>query len=65
MKNKKRKLNDGNEIPLIGLGAHKMENPIEVIVELIKEGVRLIDTGTRYKNEKDVGAGLNYKKNKK
>ena len=58
MKNKKRKLNDGKEIPLIGLGTHKMENPIEVVVASIKAGARLIDTGTRYKNQEFVGAGV-------
>ena len=58
MKNKKRKLNDGKEIPLIGLGTHKMENPITVVVESIRAGARLIDTGTRYKNQDVVGEGV-------
>ena len=58
MSEKKIKLSNGMEIPLMGLGTHKMENPIEVVYESIKNGARLIDTGTRYGNEEFVGAGV-------
>ena len=50
MINQKKKLKDGTKIPLIGLGTHKMENPIDVIKSSLKDGVKLIDTGTRYHN---------------
>ena len=52
------------EIPIIGLGTHGLGIIIkdidveETIFQLIKNGVRLIDTGTRYKNEEEVGAGV-------
>ena len=52
MNGKTIKLNDGTIIPLIGLGTHKLLNPKDTVYESIKAGVRLIDTGTRYKNEK-------------
>ena len=52
------KLSDGNVMPLIGLGTHKMINPEENTYKLICNGARLIDTGTRYKNQKEVGAGV-------
>ena len=60
----KMKLSDGNEIPIIGLGTHGLGTIItdinveETIYQLIKNGARLIDTGTRYKNEEKVGAGV-------
>ena len=48
-------LNNGKKIPMLGLGTHKMVNPIKVVYESIKNGCRLIDTGTRYGNEEKVG----------
>ena len=35
-----------------------MVNPTNVVYESIKNGCRLIDTGTRYGNEEKVGAGV-------
>ena len=52
-------LNNGMKIPMIGLGTHKMVDPIEVTYNAIKEGIRLIDTATRYGNQKEVGEGVN------
>ena len=51
-------LNNGEKIPMLGLGTHKMVNPTDVVYESIKRGCRLIDTGTRYGNEKEVGEGV-------
>ena len=57
-------LSDGREIPIIGLGTHGIGtylpdlDPEEITYQNIKEGARLIDTGTRYKNEERVGAGV-------
>ena len=45
-------------IPLMGLGTHRIENCKEVIYESIKDGVRLIDTATRYGNEEEIGKGI-------
>ena len=46
------------EIPIMGLGTHRIENCAEVIYSSIKDGVRLIDTATRYGNEEEVGKGI-------
>ena len=58
MSDKRRKLNNGLEIPLMGLGTSKIANPAEVVYNSIKDGVRLIDTAYRYKNEEEVGKGI-------
>ena len=55
---KKRKLNNGLEIPLIGLGTSRINNIKEVIYNSIKDGLRLIDTAFYYKNEAEVGEGI-------
>ena len=52
------KLNDGTIIPLIGLGTHKLIDPENSVYNAIKAGARLIDTATRYKNEPEVGKGI-------
>ena len=56
-------LGEGVIMPLIGLGTHGLgtlndKDPKETIYQLIKNGARLIDTGTRYRNEEKVGAGV-------
>ena len=58
MNYKTRKLNNGLEIPLMGLGTSKMANPAEVVYYSIRSGVRLIDTAYRYQNEREVGEGI-------
>ena len=58
MSDKRRKLNNGLEIPLMGLGTSHIANPAEVVYNSIKDGVRLIDTAYRYKNEEEVGKGI-------
>ncbi|XP_066912268.1 glyoxal reductase-like isoform X2 [Clytia hemisphaerica] len=58
------KLNDGNEIPLVGLGTFQLRNnlaPDTVLKTLdvaLQTGYRLIDTASCYRNEKDIGEAL-------
>ena len=53
-----RKLSNGMEIPIIGLGTSKIAKPEEIVYNSIKNGVRLIDTAYKYGNEKEVGIGI-------
>jgi len=39
-----KKLNNGMEMPIIGLGTSRINNIIDVIYNSIKDGIRLIDT---------------------
>jgi len=72
MSTKRKKLNNGLEIPLMGLGTSRILtikdetipekeriNPANVVYHAIQNGIRLIDTAYKYKNEKDVGIGIN------
>ena len=56
----KFKLNDGNEMPVVGIGAFLMEPDVAEAVALnaLKEGYRLIDTANAYVNEKAVGRAI-------
>ena len=47
------------KIPHIGVGTCNMKNIEEVLYQAIKDGVRLIDTASIYKNEEDVGKAIN------
>ena len=47
------------KIPNIGIGTCNMKNIEEVVYQAIKDGVRLIDTASIYKNEEDVGKAIN------
>lgn len=53
-------LNDGRSIPAIGLGTFGMtgELGIAAVVSGIQTGYRLLDTGLRYENEREVGEGM-------
>jgi diketogulonate reductase-like aldo/keto reductase len=51
-------LNNGDVIPLIGLGSSRISNIVEVVSNSIKDGLRLIDTAFYYKNEEEVGKGI-------
>ena len=55
---KTKKLNNEKEIPLMGLGTSRIENPAEIVYSSIVNGVRLIDTAVKYGNEKEVGEGI-------
>lgn len=54
-------LNDGNQIPVLGLGVYKAIGEGEVgraIAAAVENGYRLIDTASVYKNEEGVGQGV-------
>ncbi|MCI5648904.1 MAG: aldo/keto reductase [Fusicatenibacter sp.] len=54
-------LNDGNKMPLLGLGVYKAtgENEVEqAIRDAVLTGYRMIDTASVYKNEEGVGRGI-------
>lgn len=53
------KFSNGLNCPIIGLGTTRMKNVTEVVYQSIKDGTRLIDTASRYKNEEEVGKGIN------
>ena len=55
---KTRKLNNGLEIPMIGLGSSRISNIVDVVYGSIKDGLRLIDTAFKYGNEDEIGEGL-------
>jgi len=55
------KLNNGVDIPVVGLGTSQMKTPaetVEVIKTALNVGYRLIDTATMYGNEEPVGQGI-------
>lgn len=52
------KLNNGELMPIAGLGTYAMDGLAQTIYESIKKGLRLIDTAQFYKNEKEVGEGI-------
>ncbi|KAL0576104.1 hypothetical protein V5O48_005878 [Marasmius crinis-equi] len=56
----KIKLNNGLEIPVIGLGTwqSKPEEVVAAVSHALKEGYRHIDCAWGYGNEKDVGEGI-------
>lgn len=53
-------LNDGNQMPQLGLGVYKVEDAIaaELVSNAISLGYRLIDTASMYENEIGVGDGI-------
>jgi diketogulonate reductase-like aldo/keto reductase len=53
-----KKLNNGMEMPFIGLGTSRINNIVDVIYGSIKDGMRLIDTAFKYANEEEVGKGI-------
>ena len=71
---KRLKLNNGLEIPIMGLGTtrlrnlddankslkgdERMKDVEEVVYSSIKHGTRLIDTASKYENEVEVGKGI-------
>lgn len=55
------KLNDGNEIPVLGFGVFLVPNggpTYEAVLTALKAGYRLIDTAAAYMNETDVGKAV-------
>ena len=53
-----RTLNNGLEMPLMGLGSSRISNIVDVVYNSIKDGLRLIDTAFKYGNEAEIGKGL-------
>ena len=58
MDKKNLPLNNGLTIPIIGLGTGSYEKTEEIVYQSIKDGIRLIDTASAYKNEVEVGKGI-------
>ena len=59
---KKLTLSNGVEIPVLGFGTYKIEDDttaLNSVREAIKAGYRHIDTASFYKNEENVGNGIN------
>ena len=59
--NAKVKLNNGVEMPILGLGTweiHSGEETEEAVLYALEAGYRLIDTAETYGNEEDVGKAL-------
>eukprot|EP00854_Cymbomonas_tetramitiformis_P014147 gene14147-16731_t len=54
----KQKLRTGDEMPVLGLGTWKMQNPKQVVYQAIEAGWRHIDCACDYDNEIEVGAGM-------
>lgn len=57
----RRKLNNGTEIPVLGLGVYKSQEGGEVenaVTWALDAGYRLIDTASRYDNEGGVGKAI-------
>ncbi|WHQ36812.1 aldo/keto reductase [Spiroplasma sp. SV19] len=54
------KLNDGNEMPILGFGVFQIpeEETATVVLNAVKAGYRLFDTAQIYGNEKPVGKAL-------
>lgn len=55
------KLNDGNEIPVLGFGVFLVPNngpAYDAVLAALKAGYRLIDTAAAYLNESDVGRAV-------
>ena len=53
-------LNDGNQMPILGLGTWTLKGQTceDSVYHTLKTGYRLIDTARYYGNEKDVGRGI-------
>lgn len=53
-------LNDGNQLPQVGLGVYKVDNDVAapLVTTALQNGYRLIDTASMYLNEAGVGEGI-------
>lgn len=51
-------LNNGVELPLVGMGTYVLKDPKGQVVNAINAGYRLIDTALDYDNEELVGEGI-------
>ena len=55
---KTKKLNNGLSIPLMGLGTSGIQPAEDIVYYSIIDGIRLIDTASKYQNENRVGLGI-------
>lgn len=58
-----KKLANGIDMPIFGLGVYKMTDPqetIEAITKALEVGYRAIDTASLYHNEEQVGEAIRY-----
>lgn len=53
-------LNDGNKMPILGLGVYLVpaSQTVDVVKTALNDGYRLIDTAEYYRNEKEVGQAV-------
>lgn len=53
-------LNDGHRMPTLGFGTYSLRGPeaVDLVLEAIETGYRLLDTATRYENEDEVGTAV-------
>lgn len=53
-------LNNGNQMPLLGLGVYDMHatEAVNAVQFALETGYRLIDTAAMYENEKQIGEGI-------
>lgn len=53
-------LNDGNRLPMLGLGTYKATAGagIRSVTDALSHGYRLIDTAAKYDNEQEVGKAI-------
>ncbi len=53
-------LNNGNPMPLLGLGVYDMHNDeaVAAVMHALRTGYRLIDTASMYGNEKQIGEAV-------
>ena len=53
-------LNDAQELPIIGFGTYMLTGnvAVEAVTHALNSGYRLIDTASKYLNEKEVGEGI-------
>jgi 2,5-diketo-D-gluconate reductase A len=51
-------LNDGNKIPMLGLGTSRLANAYKAVTSALEAGYRHIDTAAMYGNEEEVGRAV-------
>jgi diketogulonate reductase-like aldo/keto reductase len=52
------KLNNGNEMPVLGFGTFKIKTKEPIITAIMEAGYRHLDTAACYDNEEAVGEAL-------
>ncbi|MDT3439137.1 MULTISPECIES: aldo/keto reductase [unclassified Pseudofrankia] len=53
-----RVMNDGRELPVVGIGTYKMTDAAAGVRAALRAGYRLVDTASAYGNEDAVGKGI-------